>query len=85
MLFSSGNLSPEVTREDLTKHFGLDTSPYLRSSCWVELPAQKPGKTERFGFINIPEHLAGKLLERNGTVMYEKKIKVEPARNQVDE
>jgi len=55
-----GNLSLKVTKEDLARHFGLDTTPYLRSSSWIELAVERSGASQGFGFINVPEHLASK-------------------------
>ena len=71
-----------MTKEDLAHHFGLDMTPYLRSSCWIELAVQRSGQSQGFGFVNVPEHLAGHLLQLNGTKLYDKHIKVEPAKNQ---
>ena len=48
-----------MTKEDLARHFSLDTTPYLRSSSWIELAVERPGASQGFGFINVPEHLAG--------------------------
>lgn len=62
-LFCKGNLSLKVTKEDLARHFSLDTTPYLRSSSWIELAVERPGASQGFGFINVPEHLAGMFLE----------------------
>lgn len=62
-LFCEGNLSLKVTKEDLARHFSLDTTPYLRSSSWIELAVERPGASQGFGFINVPEHLAGMFLE----------------------
>lgn len=56
-----GNLNLKVTKEDLARHFGLDTTPYLRSSSWIELAVEHTGSSQGFGFINVPEHLAGTL------------------------
>lgn len=52
-----------MTKEDLARHFSLDTTPYLRSSSWIELAVERPGASQGFGFINVPEHLAGMFLE----------------------
>lgn len=79
--FFVGNLSLKVTKEDLARHFSLDTTPYLRSSSWIELAVERPGASQGFGFINVPEHLAGHLLQLNGTKLYDKIIRVEPAKN----
>ena len=57
----TGNLSVKVTKEDLMRHFGLDSTPYLRSSSWIELAVERSGASQGFGFINVPEHLAGKV------------------------
>lgn len=57
----TGNLSVKVTKEDLMRHFGLDSTPYLRSSSWIELAVERSGNSQGFGFINVPEHLAGKV------------------------
>ena len=58
-LCCAGNLSLKATKEDLARHFGLDSTPYLRSSSWIELAVERPGASQGFGFINVPEHLAG--------------------------
>ena len=49
-----------MTKEDLARHFGLDTTPYLRSSSWIELAVERTGTSQGFGFINVPERLASK-------------------------
>lgn len=79
--FFVGNLSVKVTKEDLMRHFGLDSTPYLRSSSWIELAVERSGNSQGFGFINVPEHLADHLLQLNGTKLYDKVIRVEPAKN----
>lgn len=63
-----GNLSLKVTKEDLARHFGLDTTPYLRSSSWIELAVERTGTSQGFGFINVPERLASKSSVLIGTV-----------------
>ncbi|CAH3105690.1 unnamed protein product [Porites lobata] len=75
--FYVGNLPPKTSKEDLAHHFGLDTTPYLRSSSWIELAVEPQG----FAFINVPEHLSNHLLQLNGTKLHDKFIKVQPARN----
>lgn len=62
ILCCAGNLSLKATKEDLARHFGLDSTPYLRSSSWIELAVERPGASRAFGFINVPEHLAGTFL-----------------------
>ena len=52
----TGNLPPKTSKEDLAHHFGLDATPYLRSSSWIELAVEPQG----FAFINVPEHLSSK-------------------------
>lgn len=79
--FFVGNLSLKVTKEDLARHFDLDSTPYLRSSSWIELAVERSGSSQGFGFINVPEHLSNHLLQLNGTKLYDKVIKVEPAKN----
>ena len=37
VLLCEGNLSPNVTKEDLEWHFGLISTPYVRSSSWIQL------------------------------------------------
>ena len=63
-----GNLSLKVTKEDLARHFGLDTTPYIRSSSWIELAVERTGTSQGFGFINVPERLASKSLVVIGTL-----------------
>ncbi|RMX36956.1 hypothetical protein pdam_00000960 [Pocillopora damicornis] len=81
--FYIGNLSLKVTKDDLRRHFGLDSTPYLRSNSWIELPVERPGMSHGFGFINVPEQLASHLLQLNGTKLYDRFIKVEPANTQM--
>lgn len=81
--FYIGNLPLKVTKDDLRRHFGLDSTPYLRSNSWIELSVERPGMSHGFGFINVPEQLASHLLQLNGTKLYDRFIKVEPANTQM--
>ena len=53
---NTGNLPPKTSKEDLAHHFGLDATPYLRSSSWIELAVEP----QSFAFINVPEHFSSK-------------------------
>ena len=59
-LLCEGNLSPKVTKEDLERHFGLNSTPYVRSSSWIELAQERSGSSQKYGFITVSEDLASK-------------------------
>ena len=70
-----GNLSPDVTKEDITQHFALDATPYLKSAVKIELPSQKG-----YAFLFVPEAFGDHVIGFDGTELNNKKIKVEIAK-----
>lgn len=76
--FFSGNLSPKSTKESLAKYLGLDATPYLRSSSWVELPLDQSGKSLGFAYVSVPTHLGTHMVDLNNTKYMEKRIVVQP-------
>lgn len=76
--FSPGNLSPKSTKESLTKYLGLDATPYLRSSSWVELPLDQSGKSLGFAYVSVPTHLGTHMFDLNNTKYMDKRIAVQP-------
>lgn len=79
--FSTGNLDPCVSKEDICHLFGLEATSYLRSSCWVELTVDANNKSKGYGFVSVPEHIAQQLVKFNGIDFYGKELKIEPARD----
>ena len=80
VIFLLGNLSVSVTKEELSNLFGLEATPYLRSSCWVELACKQSGESKGFAFVNVPEHIAQELLKFNGIEFYGRPLQIEPAK-----
>ena len=70
-----------MTKEELSNLFGLEATPYLRSSCWVELACKQSGKSKGFAFVNVPEHIAQELLKFNGIEFYGRPLNIEPAKS----
>ena len=70
-----GNLSPDVTKEDITQHFALDATPYLKSAVKIELPSRKG-----YAFLFVPEAFGDHVIGFDGTELNSKKIKVEIAK-----
>lgn len=70
-----GNLGPDVTKEDITQHFALDATPYLKSAVKIELPLRKG-----YAFLFVPEAFGDHVIGFDGTELNSKKIKVEVAR-----
>lgn len=75
-----GNLATNVTTEDLTQLFGLSATPYLRSSCSVELKQDNKGNSKGFAFINVPEHVCGDILKLHNIEFYEKTLVIEESK-----
>ena len=62
-----GNLNKDTTEEDLYQLFGLKTTVYLRQICSIEVPLDKnTGKSKRFAFLNVPQHVYNELIKLNG-------------------
>jgi len=81
-----GNLAPNVTVTDLKQLFGLETTPYLRSSCKCELRVKENGKTSNagFAFITVPEHVSSELLHLNGIEFYGRQLVIEEKQTRGD-
>jgi len=75
-----GNLAENVTTEDLTQLFGLSATPYLRSSCSIELKKDQKGKSKGFAFVNVPEHVSGDLLKLHNIEFYEQALVIEESK-----
>jgi TatD DNase family protein len=81
-----GNLAVNVTQEDLAQLFGLQTTPYLRSSCGCELATDdKTGKSKGFAFITVPEHVASALMNLNGIEFYGRQLVIEESKTKAEE
>jgi len=81
-----GNLAVNVTQEDLAQLFGLQTTPYLRSSCGCELATdEKTGKSKGFAFITVPEHVASELMNLNGIEFYGRQLVIEESKTKAEE
>ena len=75
-----GNLADNVTTEDLTQLFGLSATPYLRSSCSIELKKDHKGKSKHFAFVTVPEHVSGDLLKLHNIEFYEQALIIEESK-----
>ena len=81
-----GNLGTNVTREDLINLFGLAATPYLKTSCTIEIATcEKTGKSKNFAFINVPEHVHSELMKLNGIEFYGRQLVIEEAKTKDDE
>ena len=49
-----------MTKEDLAHHFGLNSTPYVRSSSWIELAQERSGSSQKYAFITVSEDIASK-------------------------
>ena len=76
-----GNLNKGITEEDLNQLFGLTATVYLRQTCSIEMPLDKnTGKSKRFAFLNVPQHVYNKLVKLNGIEFQNHFIRIEEAR-----
>lgn len=76
-----GNLGCNVTKDDLVNLFGLAATPFLKSSCTVEIACcEKTGKSKNFAFINVPEHVHSELMKLNGIEFYGRQLVIEEAK-----
>lgn len=71
-----GNLPHDVTKEDITQHFALDATPFLKSAIKIELPSRKG-----FAFLIVPEAFGEHVIGFDGTELNNNKIKVELAKD----
>ena len=70
-------MAHKSTRESLAKFLGLQATPYLRSSSWVELPTDKSGKPLGFAYISVPHHMANHLIQMNNTLFMDRRITIQ--------
>lgn len=77
-----GNLACHVKEEDLKQLFGLETTPYLRSSCKCDLRSKADGKSQGFAFVTVPSHVAGELLNLNGIEFYGQALVIEESKTE---
>ena len=75
-----GNLASTVTQEDLVQLFGLDTTPYLRSSCKCELSMDENATSNGCAIVSVPEHISTELMNLNGIEFYGRKLVIEEAK-----
>ena len=76
-----GNLANTVTTDDLVELFALGTTPYLRTSCDVEIAiCEKTNKSKNFAFVTVPEHVHAELIKLNGIEFHGKQLVVEEAK-----
>jgi len=80
-----GNLASTVTRDDIERLFGLQTTPYLRKECFVELAVDNQGKSKGFAFVTVPEHIKKELLNLNDIEFYGKQILIQEAKSNEDD
>lgn len=81
-----GNLGANVTRDDLINLFGLAATPFLQSSCVVEIATcEKTGKSKNFAFITVPEHVHDELMKLNGIEFYGRQLVIEQAKTKPEE
>merc|ERR1712121_98243 len=80
-----GNLANTVLKDDLVQLFGLGTTPYLRTSCDVEIAVcEKTNKSKNFAFVTVPEHVHAELIKLNGIEFYGKQLVIEEAKTPKD-
>jgi len=76
-LVTLGNLPAKATRDSLLKYLGLNATPYLRSSSWIELPQDQSGKPMGFAYVSVPHHMANHLIQLNNTKYMERRITIQ--------
>jgi TatD DNase family protein len=69
-------------QEYLKQLFGLETTPYLRSSCKCDLRCKGDGKSQGFAFVTVPSHVAGELLNLNGIEFYGQPLVIEESKTE---
>ena len=67
-----GNLSPEVTEEDLYELFGFKTTGLS--------PKKTPGNSRCLAYATVPYHVYKEIVKLNGVVFKLKPIKIEDAK-----
>ena len=61
-----GNLSKNISEEDLYELFGLGNTTYLKENSCVKIVLSKSGLWRGFAFITAPDHVCTKLIKLNG-------------------
>ena len=75
-----GNLPEDINKQDICELFGLNSTPYLRDRCNIDLPINnKTGKFEGFAFIRAPAHITDELIKLDGITYYDNELRVEDA------
>jgi len=76
-----GNLSDNVSKDDLEQLFGLKTTKYLEENCTVECAHnEKTGKSKGYAFITVPEGITHELTNLAGIEFWGKNLVIEEAR-----
>ena len=62
-----GNLTSNVSTEDIYIFFGLKLTPYLHKNCHLDFPLnQQTQKTKGHVYITAPKHVCDELVKLNG-------------------
>ena len=76
-----GNLSKDITEEDLSQLLGLKTTVSFCQTCIIEMPLEKnTGKSKGLPFLNVPQHIYNELVQLDGTEFQNHFIRIEEAR-----
>ena len=76
-----GNLESNVSIEDIYELFGLKSTAYLHSDCYVNFPLnQQTQKTRRHVYITAPKHVRDELVKLNGVEFKGKFLIIENAK-----
>ena len=75
-----GNLTEDITRQDICELFGLNSTSYLRDTCNTDFPINdKTGKFKGFVFIRAPAHTTDELIKLDGIAYHNNELRVEDA------
>ena len=75
-----GNLPKDITKQDICELFGLDSTSYLRDTCYIEFPINsKTRKFKGFAFISAPAHITDELVKLDGIAYHDNVLRAEDA------
>ena len=74
-----GNLSKNISEEDLYELFGLGNTTYLKQNCCVKIVLSKSGSSRGFAFITAPDHVCTELIKLNGIDFKSHRLTIEEA------
>ena len=76
-----GNISSNITKEDIMELFGLNTKKYLRDKSSAELCFNTKSKYKGYAYLNIPHHISTEILKLDGFEYNSRKLTIQKAVN----